>query len=145
MEVSVRPTDMQAVVLSGTGKTLILSSQLGMFGPLDWNLMFPLTSKALDLTDQLLGGLSLLHQDGLALAIEPLLLTVVPPSFLGVLGLSRLLVLGHFELIVLVAPRTVGVAGLGDGNHHLASDTPIQNVSLGYVGVTLKWPRDMLA
>merc|ERR1719442_40887 len=99
---------------------LLLSSQLKMFGSLDWNLMFPLASGALDPKDQLLGGLGLLPQDGLRLTTEPLLLTVVPPSALSLLGLSRLLVLGHLERVVLVAPRAVGVAGLGDVNHRLA-------------------------
>merc|ERR1711902_261841 len=76
----------------------LFSSQLEMFGSLDWDLMFPLASGALNPQDQLLGGLSLLPQDRLGLTAETLLLTVVPPSALGLLGLSRLLVLGHLEL-----------------------------------------------
>jgi len=91
-----------------------------MFGSLDWDLVLPFASRALDPQDQLLGGLRLLSQDGLGLTTETLLLTIVPSPTLGLLGLSRLLVLGHLELVVLVAPRTVGVAGLGDVNHRLA-------------------------
>ena len=42
---------------------------------------------------------------------------MVPASALGGLGLSGLLVLGHLELLVRVAPRTIGVTSLGHVHH----------------------------
>jgi len=83
-------------------------------------LVFPFASRALNPKDQLLGGLGLLSQDRFRLTAETLLLTVISSSTLGLLRLGRLLILSHLELIVLVAPRTVGVAGLGYVNHCLA-------------------------
>ena len=56
----------------------------------------------------------LLAQDGLGLATEALLLSVVTTLALREDGLLRLLVLRHLELLVLVAVRTVSPAGLRD-------------------------------
>ena len=56
----------------------------------------------------------LLAQDGLGLATEALLLSVVTTLALREDRLLRLLVLRHLELLVLVAVRTVSPAGLRD-------------------------------
>ena len=101
-------------------------------------LVLPLALGALQLEDELLGGLRLLPQNGLGLTSEALLLTVVserirtkfqsnilfsiqplPPPTLGLLGLSRLFVLGHLELLVGLAlgVRAVGVAPLREVHH----------------------------
>ena len=108
---------MTGLELDHLSLALLLSSQLEMFGSLDGDLVLPLACRALEPQDQLLGGLCLLPQDGLGLTSETLLLTIVPTPTLGLLGLSGLLVLGHLELVVLVAPGTVGVTGLGDVHH----------------------------
>ena len=104
---------MTGLELDHLSLALLLSSQLEMFGSLDGDLVLPLACRALEAQDQLLGGLCL----GLGLTSETLLLTIVPTPTLGLLGLSGLLVLGHLELVVLVAPGTVGVTGLGDVHH----------------------------
>merc|ERR1719461_1290022 len=107
----------QCLELDHLALALLLSSQLEVLGSLDGALVLPLALGALQPEHQLLGGLGLLPQDGLGLASEALLLTVVPASALGLLGLSGLLVLRHLELLVRVAPRAVGVTALGHVHH----------------------------
>ena len=97
--------------------TLLFSSQLKVFGSLDWSLqremgqsidiirielylVLPLAFSTLQLEDQLLGSLALLPQDGFGLTSESLLFTIISSPSLGLLGLSRFLVLGHLELLV---------------------------------------------
>ena len=112
------------------------------------HLVLPLALGALQLEDELLGGLRLLPQNGLGLTSEALLLTVVserirtkfqnnilfsiqplPPPTLGLLGLSRLFVLGHLELLVGLAlgVGTVGVAPLGEVHHPKAEARTLKN------------------
>merc|ERR1712186_134040 len=82
----------QCLELDHLALALLLSSQLEVLGSLDGALVLPLALSALQPEHQLLGGLGLLPQDGLGLASEALLLTVVPASALGLLRLGGLLV-----------------------------------------------------
>ena len=93
---------------------LLVSSQLEVLGPLDGHLETVLARATLQTKDQLLGSLGLLTQNRLGLTTETLLFSVVTPFALGEDGLLGLLVLGHLELLMLVAMRTVGPAGLRD-------------------------------
>merc|ERR1719432_627670 len=103
------------VILDHNSLPLLLTTQLEVLGSLDSNLVLPLALGALNLEDQLLGGLGLTPQDGLGLTSKSSLLSIVPPSTLGHFALSRFLVLGNLH--VLIAPTAVCSSGLRNVDH----------------------------
>jgi hypothetical protein len=82
-----------------------------VLGPLDGALETVLAGVAFQVENQLLGGLSLLAENGLGLT---LLLSVVTQLALGEDRLLRLLVLSHLELLMLVSVGTVSPASFWD-------------------------------
>merc|ERR1719432_74434 len=105
------------LILDHNSLPLLLTTQLEVLGSFDSNLVLPLALGALNLEDQLLGGLSLTPQDGLGLTSKSSLLSIVPPSTLGHFALSRFLVLGNLHLHVLIAPTAVCSSGLRNVDH----------------------------
>ena len=91
--------------------------ELEVLGALDGEHALALALGALELEDDLLGGLGLLAEDGLGLSTETGLLAVVSTLTLSDdRGLASL-VLGHLLRGVLLAPLAVRVASLGNRDH----------------------------
>ena len=91
--------------------------KLKVLGTLDGEHALALALGALELEDDLLGGLGLLAEDGLGLSTETGLFAVVTSLTLGHDGGLASLVLGDLLRGVLLAPLAVRVASLGNRDH----------------------------
>lgn len=91
-----------------------------MLAALQRGLLAVLALGALHTQHNLLGGLSLLPEDGLGLTTETLLFTIVTTTTLGSTALLGLFVLGH--LVQFVAPALLAKGLTLLGNVHLELD-----------------------
>ena len=83
--------------------SLLVTANFEMFASLNANLLACLAIRAFHTKSNLLGSFSLFTKNGLGLATETLLFTIVTTTSLGEFGVLAFLVLGHFVDGVLVA------------------------------------------
>lgn len=101
---------------------LLVTTQLEVLATLQSELLLGLAGSALKTQDDLLGGLSLLVEDGLGLTTVTALLAVVTTLTLGEQGGLASLVLGDLVLGVLAALLGLAVRPASFGNvHHFDS------------------------
>lgn len=98
---------------------LLVTTQLEVLATLQSELLLGLAGSALKTQDDLLGGLSLLVEDGLGLTTVTALLAVVTTLTLGEQGGLASLVLGDLVLGVLAALLGLAVRPASFGNVHL--------------------------
>jgi len=98
---------------------LLVTTQLEVLASLQSELLLGLAGSALKTQDDLLGGLSLLVEDGLGLTTITALLSVITTLTLGEKGSLSSLVLGDLVLGVLSAllALAIGPAGFGNVDH----------------------------
>lgn len=120
---------------------LLVTTDFKVFASLDGQLLASLALGAFHTQHNLLGGLSLFTQDGLRLATESLLFSVVTTTSLGGGRFLSLLVLGHLvEGVLLALALAEGPSGLGNVDH---GDAGCKGYNLGKTKTEpqRKWKR----
>jgi hypothetical protein len=105
------------IELKMTSTYLFLLSELESLATLKWEHSLAFALGALDLQDDLLGGLGLLSEDGLCLTTETLLLGIVTSLTLSDKGSLTSLVLSDLMTRMLLASLAIGVSRLWDADH----------------------------
>jgi hypothetical protein len=103
--------------LSRSTYLCLLLSELEGLASLEWKHSLAFALGALDLEDDLLGGLGLLSEDGLSLTTETLLLGIVTSLTLSDKRSLTSLVLSDLVARVLLASLAIGVSRLWNADH----------------------------